>query len=185
MGVNRSTVRLLLYIFGPLVLVSYVYGVSKMLDPNALWGGIPESWRPLNVTCMFVAAAGFLIMWWFFLYRWDAAAVETIQWPWAEGTEGGHGRILLGFLMVVIPSMFWLEATSFHIRTDYSWTMWLTIGILVLASIGNILLGLLAWDAYQNDIASGAIWPVVGAVMLSIQIIINDAILWSIKFPWN
>ena len=62
MEVTRSTVRICLYIFGPLVLASYVYGVSKMSDPNELWGGIPESWRPLNVTCMFVAAAGFLIM---------------------------------------------------------------------------------------------------------------------------
>ena len=85
MEVTRETIRLALYITGPLVLASYVFGLSRMDNPNDLWGGIPESWRSLNVTCMFVSAAGFLIMWWVFLYRWDAAAVESVQWPWGEG----------------------------------------------------------------------------------------------------
>ncbi len=184
MEVTRSMVRLAVYILGPLVLISYVIGISRMESPNDLWGGIPESWRPLNVTCMFISAGGFLIMWWFFLYRWDASVVETIQWPWLEGDSGGHARLLVAFLLVMIPSALWLELTAFHIRTDYNWTQWLVIGNLLLVCLGNILLGLLAWNAHQQSIASGTMWVLIGSILLAIQVIINDGILWNLKFPW-
>jgi len=133
---------------------------------------------------MFVSAIGFLIMWWFFLYHWDAATVEQIQWPWNDGNSGGHSRLLIAFLLITIPSMLWLELTAFHIRTDYDWTKWIVIGNLWLVCLGNILLGLLAWNAYQQDLASNTIWPVIGAVMLAIQVIGNDGILWVVKYPW-
>ena len=184
MEITRETIRLALYITGPLVLLSYVYGISKMESPNDLWGGIPESWRSLNVSCMFISATGFLIIWWFFLYRWDATAVETVQWPWGEGTGGGHSRLLLAFLLVTIPSMLWLELTSLHMQTGASWTQWLVIGNLWLVCLGNILLGLFAWSAHQEEIAADTIWPVIGAVMLGIQVIVNDGILWNLKYPW-
>jgi len=184
MEFTRESLRIAMYITGPLVLVSYVYGISKMEDPNQLWGGIPESWRPLNVTCMFISAAGFLIMWWFFLYRWDISAVEAIQWPWAEGVGGGHSRLMIAFLLVTIPSMFWLEFTSLHIRVDGNWTQWLVIGNLWLVCLGNILLGLLAWGAHKQGVATDTIWPVLGAIMLGLQVIINDGILWNLKYPW-
>ena len=184
MEITRDTLRLALYITGILVLVSYVYGISKMENPNQLWGGIPESWRTLNVTCMFISALGFLIMWWFFLYRWDAAVVETVQWPWGDGDSGGHTRLLIAFLLVTIPSMLWLELTALHIRTDWNWTQWLVIGNLWLVCFGNILLGLFAWGAHQQNVAPDSLWPVIGSVLLGIQVIINDGILWNLKYPW-
>ena len=101
-------------------------------------------------------------MWWLFLYRWDTAVVETLNWPWAESGAGGNTRLLLGFLLVMIPSAFWIESTNFHISNDFSWTPYLVIGILILVAIGNILLGLLAWSAYQEGI-DGAIWAAVVA----------------------
>ena len=184
MEINRDTLRIALYITGILVLVSYVHGISKMENPNQLWGGIPESWRALNVTCMFVSATGFLIMWWFFLYHWDAVAVEQIQWPWNDGDSGGHTRLLIAFLLITIPSMLWLELTAFHLRTDHNWSQWLVIGNLWLVCLGNILLWFLAWSAHQQDLASNSIWPLIGASMLAIQVIGNDGIIWVFKYPW-
>jgi hypothetical protein len=133
---------------------------------------------------MFISATGFLIMWWFFLYRWDATVVESVQWPWSEGTSGGHNRLLIAFLLVTIPSMLWLELTAFHMQTEANWTQWLVIGNLWLVCLGNILLGLFAWSAHQQGANSDSFWPVVGACMLGIQVIINDGILWNIKYPW-
>ena len=184
MEFTRETVRLAIYITGPLVLASYAFGISRMESPNDLWGGIPESWRTLNVSCMFIAAIGFLIMWWFFLYRWDMALVETVQWPWTEGNSGGHTRLMIAFLLVTIPSIFWLELTSLHMRTDEDWTKWLVIINLWLVCLGNILLGLFAWSAHQQGIESDSIWPVIGAFMLGIQVVVNDGIIWTIKYPW-
>ena len=55
----------------------------KNVKPEKLWGGIPESWRKFNVTCMFISAAGFTIMWWMFLFQWENQAVDTFL---------GHGN---------------------------------------------------------------------------------------------
>ena len=184
MEISREAVRLAVIITGILVLVSYVFGVSRMTSPNQLWGGIPESWRTINTTTMFVAAAGFLMAWWFLLYKWDSAAVETIQWPWADGIGGGHARLMLAFMLITIPSMFWLETTILHIKLDANWTQWLVIGTLWLACLGNILLGLLSWSAYQQGIGPYAFVPLLGSIMLSLQVIINDGILWNLKYPW-
>ena len=81
--------------------------------------------------------------------------------------------------------MVFLSRSDNSILARWWWTVdrWNLIQILILAAIGNILLGLLAWSAYQAGF-DGAIWAVIGAVMLAIQVIINDAIWWSIKFPW-
>ena len=83
----------------------------------------------------------------------------------------------------MIPSMLWLESTLFHINNDYSWTPILVIGVLTLASIGNIMYGLLAYSAYQDGL-DGATPMLIGSVMLSIQCIILDGIVWNVKFPW-
>ncbi len=184
MEITRETVRLALYILGPLVLASYAFGIYRMDDPMQLWGGIPESWRSINTACMFVSAAGFLIMWWFYLYHWDSAIVETIQWPWTNGTDGGHSRLLISFLLVTIPSMLWLELTAFHISNGSTLSQWIVIGNLWLVCLGNILLGLLAWSAHQQGIATDTIWPMIGAAMLAIQVIGNDGIIWVVKYPW-
>ena len=184
MEVSRQLVRTAIFIFGPLILASYAIGISRMPDPVALWGGIPESLRPFNVTCMFIAAAGFLIMWWMFLYQWDIESVESLNWPWTDG-DGGHTRLLISFLLVMIPSMLWLEMTRYHILNPAPWTPIAVISILALVAIGNFLLGLLAWDAFQNQISEWAWLPFVGALMLAIQVIINDALWWSIVFPWK
>ncbi len=183
MEISRLIVKICTFILGPIILASYWYGISKMEDPMALWGGIPENFRSANVFCMFIAAAGFLIVWWLFLFKWDAMLVESLNWPGGESGSGGNARLLIAFLLVMIPSAFWLEFTNFHISNDYSWTPYLVVGTLILVAIGNILLGLLAWSAYQAGF-DGAIWAVIGAGMLAIQVIINDAIWWSIKFPW-
>lgn len=184
MKISRETVRLAVIISGILVLASYVFGIWRMDDARSLWGGIPESWRTINTSMMFVAATGFLIAWWILLYYWEPAVVEQIQWPWSQGTDGGYGRLLLAFMLITIPSMFWLETTILHQQIQNDWTQWLVIGNLWLACTGNILLGLLAYSAWQSGIASYAVWPLVGSVMLSLQVILNDGILWVLKYPW-
>ena len=74
--------RTVVFVLGPMVLASYVIGLRRADDPMALWGGIPESWRTLNVTCMFISAIGFLIVFQQLLFGWEASVVEGVA---------GHG----------------------------------------------------------------------------------------------
>jgi hypothetical protein len=79
--------------------------------------------------------------------------------------------------------MFWIDSTRMHINNDYAWTPFLVIGILALASIGNIMFGLLAYGAYQDGVDGSGVM-LLGSIFLGIQVIVNDLIVWSAKFPW-
>jgi hypothetical protein len=91
--------------------------------------------------------------------------------------------LLLAFLLILIPSALWIESTIFHLSNDYSWTPFLVVGILFLVSVGNVMFGLLAYGAYQDGVEGSGLM-IAGAVMLGIQCIVNDLVIWSIKFPW-
>jgi hypothetical protein len=45
------------------------------------------------------------------------------------------------------------------------------------------MFGLLAYSAYQDGV-EGAGTMLLGSVMLSIQCIFLDGILWNVKYPW-
>ena len=184
MQINRKSIRICVIIFGILVLASYVYGLSRIEDKMALWGGIPGSWLKFIVPFMFIAAIGWLIYWWTILYRVDSSVIDQLSWPWQDSSDGnGANRLFLAYCVFMIPSMLWLESTQFHMNNEYSWTPFLVIGILTLASIGNIMFGLLAYSAYEDGV-EGSGTMLLGSVMLSIQCIFLDGILWNVKFPW-
>ena len=135
MTVSRNFVRVFISIFGTMVLVSYVYGLSHASDKDALWGGIPWSQAQFIVPFMFSAAFGFLMYWWIILYKNEASVMESLRWPWGESDGGGGARLLLAFALLVIPSALWLEATIFHLENDYSWSPILVVGVLLLSLI--------------------------------------------------
>ena len=92
-------------------------------------------------------------------------------------------RLFLAYFLFLVPSMLWLETTLFHMNNDYSWTPFLVIGNLTLVSIGNIMLGLLAYSAYQDGFESANVM-LIGSLLLAIQCIILDGIVWNVKYPW-
>ena len=183
MEITRQLVLIFTFVFGPLVLASYVYGISHADKPQDLWGGIPLSWQAYIVPFMFIAAAGFLIYWWIVFFQFDQDTFSSLHWPWGYSDGNGAIRLLLAYALVLIPSALWLESTLFHLSNNYSWTPVLVIGILMMVAIGNIMLGLLAYGAYQDGV-NGSGMMLIGAVMLGIQCIVNDCIIWSLKFPW-
>ena len=77
MKINRSFVLNFIFFFGPLVLVSYLYGFSHMDDPTVAWGGVPLSWQTYIVPFMFVAAFGFLMYWWIAFFQLDEKTLQS------------------------------------------------------------------------------------------------------------
>lgn len=183
MEVSRDLIRMFTIVCGLVVLLSYIYGISKMEEPTKLWGGIPESWQSYIVPFMFVAAIGYLIYWWIALFQIEQMTLNALNWPWANGDDGGMKKLALAYLLILIPSSLWLESTNFHMSNSYSWTPILVVGTLFLVAIGNIMLGLLAYDAYLDGI-EGSGWMIIGSLMLALQCIVNDLLIWSLKFPW-
>ena len=183
MDISKDFIRIFTIVSGLIVLLSYIYGVSKSTDPTELWGGIPESWQRYIVPFMFVAALGYLIYWWIALFQLEISELENLRWPWSISDGLGTERLLLAYALFLIPSALWLESTSYHLSNDLSWTPIIVVGTLLLASIGNVMLGLLAYGAYLDGV-QGSQLMLLGAFMISIQCILNDLIIWSVKFPW-
>ena len=183
MKINRSSVINFIFFFGPLVLVSYLYGFSHMDDPTVAWGGVPLSWQTYIVPFMFVAAFGFLMYWWIAFFQLDEKTLQSFRWPWGKSDGQGLNRLLLAYAIFLIPSSFWLESTIYHINHDTSWTPILPISILTIVTIGNVMLGLLAYSAHKDGIKNANLM-FIGSIMLGIQCIPNDWIIWIIKFPW-
>jgi hypothetical protein len=152
-----------------------------------------------------------LVFTWFFLFQWAPDAVDSVVWPWQKyehqfneqnseqnseqneqtglntrinNSGGGFAKLLMAYLLFLIPSMFWFELTALHREMKTTWTQVLVIGTLWLVCFGNILMILLALSAHRQKIAPHTIWPLIGTIFLGIQCIINDGIIWNIKFPW-
>lgn len=183
MEITRQLVLGFTFVFGPLVLASYVYGLSHAERPNDLWGGVPEAWRSYIVPFMFVAAVGFLMYWYIVFFQFGDSALSSLRWPWGDSDGNGEARLLLSYAIFLLPSALWIESTILHIENDFAWTQYLVIGTLFATSVGNVMLGLLAFSAYQDGV-DGAFLMILGTVMLAIQCILNDFVIWVYKFPW-
>lgn len=181
--INQDNLKLFTAVAGFFVLLSYVYGVWKAPDRSALWGGIEGGLLKFSAAFMFIAAAGYLLMWYTLFFSMSSEEFDSLRWIFSDRSGSGAKALFVAFLLFLIPSMLWLESTSFHLRTDYSWTPVLVIGILALASIGNIIFILIGLAA-NADGASYGLTIAIGGLMISIQCILNDLIIWSLKFPW-
>jgi len=184
MDITKEAIRAFTFVAGPLVLISYAYALSRLDDKMALWGGIPQSWITYIAPFMFLAAAGWLVYWWVALFQLDVSTLESLRWPWQESGDGmGLNRLFWAYALFLIPSALWIDSTIFHMNNDYSWTPYLVVGILAIVSVANVMYILLAFTAYQDGV-DGAGWMLIGSIALGIQVIVNDLIVWSAKFPW-
>ena len=96
----------------------------------------------------------------------------------------GATRLLASMCVFLLPSALWLEATLFHMDHGTTWSPILPIGVLVVVALGNLMFGALAADAYKNRLPG---WKrmLVGALLLGVQCILNDCIVWNAMFPWG
>lgn len=183
MKIDQLFLRVYTSVLGILVLLSYYIGLDQTNDPAVLWGGIPTSWTTLIIPWMFVAAAGFLIYYWKVLYNYTDRQLHSLHWPWMESDGKGNRRLFVAFTLFLIPSALWLESTRYHLNNSYNWTSILVVSILGLVALGNIIFILLAYGAVKDGIKD-ARTLLISSLMISIQVVFNDFILWSLKFPW-
>ncbi len=183
MEISQRALMWFILVAGALVLASYVVGLARASRPADIWGGITPTMQKAVVPFMLLAAAGFIAYASIVLFRLDAATFAALRWPWGASDGGGGGRLFLAFALFLIPSALWLEATLIHVRMPQPWSQALVVAVLFLVAVGVVLLGLLAFAA-QADGVPGAVWLILGAVAIGIQVIINDLVIWVWKFPW-
>jgi len=176
MHAQRKNLLWINLIGGTAVLGSYVLGIAGHESPGDVWGGVPESLKPLYTVNMFLAAAGYFLFTYFVFFRVDPERARVA------------GRFRFGlfnalYALILIPSALWMPLT-FAMLDAPSAGLWVTIR-LVLAAVGIGSLGLAA--AVLAVDAPGSNWPrrlaFVGTLAFSFQTAVLDALVWPAYFP--
>jgi hypothetical protein len=160
---------------GSAVIGSYIWGFQAI--PKAatvLWGGVPAGIQPFYTAGMILAAIGYFAFS-YFLLRSNQDEVRVAG-------RFGFGIFNAIFLLILVPSAFWLPLTLLAVEQASVLVVWLVRMDLALVAIGA--LGLLL--ALMNIQPRNPKWmqriAVLGAVAFCFQTVILDAIVWSSSF---
>jgi hypothetical protein len=160
---------------GTAVLASYVVGLGAV-SGEALWGGVPESVRPLYTINMLLAASGYFLFTYYILFKLNSETTRVAG-------RFGYGIFFLLYAMILLPSALWLPLTGVLVAQPGHaiWTG--VLGVLTLAGLGS--LGLLACLLNLGDDAPrGRALAVLGLIPFCLQTAVLDAVVWPTFFPF-
>jgi hypothetical protein len=162
---------------GIAVLGSYAYAftVSDAIR-GGLWGGVPESLRPVYTANMLLAAAGYFPFTALFVLRTTPAEFRKI-------TGFGYGALFALYALVLVPSAAWLPMTASMLASPDP-QLWIGIR-LVLAAVAVGATGLLAAAVqYARVRGCKTSWAAaIGAVPFFTQTAVLDAVVWPAYYP--
>jgi len=161
---------------GTAVVASYVLGLgSDALAGAALWGGVPESVRPLYSANMLLAALGYFLFTPYILFR---LPPETTR----IGSVFGFGLFGWLYALVLVPSALWLPLTAHLLAHPSAAAWWAVRTALALVALGSA--GLLAsLAALPSGAPRGRLLASVGLLPFCLQTVVLDALVWPAYFP--
>ena len=114
---QKIILSLINLVFGSMVLLSYRYGVNKVVDMGKdpskfLWGGVPDALQPIIVVFMFIGAAGYFLFTYNFLFNVSTDRVFLGRFSYSS--------LHMLYLLIFIPSMVWLGLTIDYIDSQSS-----------------------------------------------------------------
>ncbi len=175
---QQKFLALITVLGGILVLGSYalIPGYSPEVRAG-LWGGVPDSLRPLYGISMLLAAVGFLAFTYQLIFRRSPDEFEAlIGKPYAV--------LFAVYALVYIPSSMWTPLTAAMLQTPASGFWVLIRADLALVALGStLLLAILARLAVRGG--GKLAWiSVAGAIPFWFQTAILDAVVWPYYFPF-
>jgi len=161
---------------GLAVLASYGLLFTRADASAVLWGGVPESLRPLYTTNMLLAAAGYFPFTALLVLASDPARVRFFG-------RFGQGALYWLYGLVLIPSALWMPLTFAYVDAPSAAGWWLVRADLALAGLGS--LGLLGCTLTVQP--RPARWlqalAVLGCLFFCLQTAVLDATLWPAWYP--
>jgi len=173
---GRGALLGLIAVGGAAVLGSYLMAFSRPDAGAALWGGVPESLKPVYTVNMWLAALGFFPMTWVLALRAPPERVRVLG-------GRGFGMLFPLYLLVLLPSALWMPLTFAFVDAPSTLAWWLVRVDLFLVGIGA--LGLLAATLTVQPRPPLAlhVLAVVGAVAFTVQTAVLDALVWPAFYP--
>ena len=181
--VTTDRLRIIFFIVnvvgGIAVLGSYTHGLltEVALRPK-LWGGVPETWRPLYTVNMFLAAGGYFFFTAHFLMRAlpsGALFFNRLGFEW----------IIFLYATFLISSALWMPLTFSMMKVPSDGTWFAIRSVLTVTGIASVtlLVSLFASNAERGDWLFWA--AVAGLTPFIIQTAILDAVIWPRYFLLN
>jgi hypothetical protein len=162
---------------GAAVLGSYAHGLWSHPTAGAdLWGGVPETLRPLYTITMLLAAAGYFAFSHFVIFEVDPDEARI-------GDRFGFGAFNALYVLILVPSALWMPLT-FEMLASPGTGLWWAIR-LTLGAVGVGSLGLLASIIAVRPVsAPGARrLALFGSAAFCLQTAVLDALVWPAFFP--
>lgn len=176
MRLRSKTIWILINLLGGAAVIgSYLYGfLTRSNASQVLWGDVPAGLKPFYIACMFVAAAGYLVLT-YSVFRLDSRETRV-------GDRSGFDVYNILYLLVLVPSALWLPLTFQAIERSSYILRWMVRLDLVLVAIGSLGLLFAVLATRPRPPTPRYIPAVVGSVALCLQTVILDAIVWSFYF---
>jgi len=173
---NQIIVLIINIIGGIAVIGSYIQGV--MAHPgtgNALWGGVPSSMRLLYALGMLLAAAGYLILSYYIMFRVEPEGLKI------AGVFNYLTFAVLYFI-VLTASALWMPLTYAYIG-NHSEATWLGIRtVLFVTAIGALLMVIALLTMKPREVTTLYWLAVGGASAFFLHTGVLDACLWPVLF---
>lgn len=173
----EQVVLLIINIFGGAAVIgSYILGLKGQSGgANVLWGGVPNSLRPVYTVSMILSALGYFAFIYFILFRLVPGDVLI-------GGRFGFSLFFAIFLLILISSAFWMPLTNMYVQNP-STGLWIGVRT-VLALVGLASIALLwALLSLQTRVHGVSYWlAVVGSGYFAFHTAILDAIVWAALF---
>ena len=174
--IQKVILVLINLIFGSMVLYSYYNGISKEPQLSAkLFGGIPSILHPIIICFMFISAIGYL----FFTYNFlvNADVNKTLFF-----NKFGYSSLNLLYLLVLIPSMLWMNLTFKYMKSGNSLDWALIVAMLFCVGIASIFLLLFTVDMKTEGNTYVYLASVIGSSIFAFHTLFLDAIIWTTFF---
>lgn len=166
MLVSKIILLLINLLGGIAVIGSYVFGL-KNSGTTSLWGGVPESIRPVYFISMILAALGYFAFINFILFKNNFS--PTV-----------YNFLYLIFLGILVPSALWMPLTISFLTNQ---TLWLWVGVQIVLIIVGISSCVLVWFLFNLKDSGIAYWlAVLGSIYFAFHTAVLDMILWPILF---
>ncbi len=176
MGTQQIILLIINIIGGIAVIGSYIFGLSGQSGgANVLWGGVPNSLRPVYTVSMLLSALGFFAFLYYIFFRLNPAQVSIAG-------ASGFTMFYVMFLGILIASAFWMPLTNMYVSNPGT-GIWIGVRI-VLAVVGLASIALfVALLTLQGKVPGTAYWlAVAGSGYFAFHTAILDAIVWAALF---
>jgi len=176
MGTQQIILLVINIIGGAAVIGSYIFGLNVQAGgADALWGGVPENIRPVYCVSMILAGLGYFAFMYFIL-------LPLVPGEVLIGGRFGFGLFYAIFLIILIPSAFWMPLANMYVGNPSAGTWIWVRTVLALVGLGSIAL-VWALLSLQTRVPGISYWlAVVGSGYFAFHTAILDAIVWAALF---